>query len=796
MDWKDVPSFSITMLHCEVLRVLMQRRKERCSNGQRREWRSTPVYINGSKDPRVEGIRLCKQTLIDIVETSPSGATSNSPEGILPRDCLTPSSYFDLMSLGCEELEGLSSSSSGQSNLGSAPRLEDGSSESNFDLKVPHMLVSIALDEDQALPNAEACRRWICRFPGLAKHVKVEGVYSSYSTVLILSIPVAVYNMLPEHPACQPVAFVTSRNRFTDANPEQAMPMIQHEAQHKSFTAEEDSTQIKLRRHLESFAQEHIRSMSQVMPVSGVPLPSIAEAEANKFSEVKIVKLNDEFELLTPEKFFHRRTPANANEILRLLRILGAFASSQIISEFSDKLLHAHAIANKDWMPSCRKKDGSWDPEAFRDVLIKLQDLSVLIECQVEEDEVVIQISAEVLSWAHSTASSMLKRECGIEGSVILGAYLLSLRSKNVEISTRDKKHIQQCIDGLLHNGMVTAAPTFVDAKSPFSASQQIVWYLDAQGDYKRAAELCQIELASIIDTYGEHHQDALTAMSNLSFYLRRGRQYEKAEHYCRKALEGKSQVLSKNHTETLRSMRQLANLLYEQGKFAEAEPIAKEAMTRFKPSVMDGDSEVLYLTALVGSILRRQRKFDEALPIYEEISALSAPILGSHHPDTLTYYNNYAFLLRTQGRLSEAETIYRTIETAKQTLHGEHHPETLASMSNVAAVCQAQGKFTEAEHIYRKALEIRQKTMGKEHPQTLVNANNLAVVLQLQDKPKEVELLYRETVAVQERVLGKDHPDTMASMRNLVSFLSNTKRSSKYKAAAVEAAERKKAEE
>ena len=85
---------------------------------------------------------------------------------------------------------------------------------------------------------------------------------------------------------------------------------------------------------------------------------------------------------------------------------------------------------------------------------------------------------------------------------------------------------------------------------------------------------------------------------------------------------------------------------------------------------------------------------------------------------------------------------------------------------------------------------------MGKEHPQTLVNANNLAVVLQLQDKPKEVELLYRETVAVQERVLGKDHPDTMASMRNLVSFLSNTKRSSKYKAAAVEAAERKKAEE
>jgi hypothetical protein len=38
-DWLSVPAFSPTMLHSEVLRVLMRRRKERCSNGQREEWR-------------------------------------------------------------------------------------------------------------------------------------------------------------------------------------------------------------------------------------------------------------------------------------------------------------------------------------------------------------------------------------------------------------------------------------------------------------------------------------------------------------------------------------------------------------------------------------------------------------------------------------------------------------------------------------------------------------------------------------------------------------------------------------
>ncbi|KAK0115573.1 hypothetical protein ONS96_014027 [Cadophora gregata f. sp. sojae] len=787
VDWKNVPSFSVTMLHCEVLRVLMQRRKERCSNGQKREWRSTPVYINGSRDPRVEGIRLCKRTLIDIVETSPSGATLETSVPILPQDCLTPSSYFDLMSLGCEGLEASMISTGGQSDPRALPGLnENSTSESHVDLKVPHMLVSIALDEDQMLPNAEACRRWICSFPGLAKHVKVEGVYSSYSTVVMLSIPVAVYNMLPDNPACQPVAYVTSRNRLSSPVPKQAEPMVQYEVVHKASTTVEDPVEIKLRKHRELFAQEHYKAMSQDVALTGVPLPSIAEEMPRKSVMANNDKLDQSFLVLTPEQFFHRATPDHADEILRLLRVLGAFSSNKM-SEFSDKAFHVYAIQNVDWMPSCRNDDGLWQPNAFRDVLIKLRNLSVLVDCQIEEDGVIVQISSEVISWAYSSVPRPIQREWKAEGTDILGAYLLSLRSQNIDISPRDKKHIQQCIDALLNHEVVTVAPLFVENHPAFSPFQQIVWFLDAQGFHKRAAELCQIDLSAIVDMFGEHHQETFVAMTNLSFYLRRGGEYERAEHYCRKALEGKFRVLSKNHIESLRSMRQLANLLCDQGKTAEAEPIAKEAMSRFQSSIGDGNPELLSFKALVGYILRRQRKFDEALPHYEQISALSGQILGIHHPDTLAYCNNYAFLLRTQGRLADAESVYRSLEISKRTLQGEHHPETLASMNNVAAVCQARGKFSEAEHICRKALEIRQKIIGKEDPQTLIVANNLAVVLQLQGKLEDAELLYRENVAVQERVRGKDHPDTMASMRNLVSFLGNRKRPARDQAAVPE---------
>jgi hypothetical protein len=86
------------------------------------------------------------------------------------------------------------------------------SPESTPELKVPHMLVSVALDEDQSLPDAEAFSRWICAFPALAKHVTVQGVYKSFSTVLVLSVPVVIWNMLPNNPACQLIAYVTSKN--------------------------------------------------------------------------------------------------------------------------------------------------------------------------------------------------------------------------------------------------------------------------------------------------------------------------------------------------------------------------------------------------------------------------------------------------------------------------------------------------------------------------------------------------------------------------------------------------------
>jgi len=205
------------MLHSEVLRVLMRRRKEKCRDGQKLEWRSTPVHINNYSHPRTISIELCKRSLVDI-EGFRSNRSAQIIEDLLqPPGTLNSATYLDLMSLSCDALEERlqndhATEEQSQTDLSCSVSSGNISDEASTTLKLPHMLVSIALDQDQPLPNREACRRWLCAFPGLAKYVKVEGVFDSYSTVLILSIPVVIWNMIPNNPACQPITYVTSRN--------------------------------------------------------------------------------------------------------------------------------------------------------------------------------------------------------------------------------------------------------------------------------------------------------------------------------------------------------------------------------------------------------------------------------------------------------------------------------------------------------------------------------------------------------------------------------------------------------
>ncbi|KAL8721476.1 MAG: hypothetical protein Q9225_001855 [Loekoesia sp. 1 TL-2023] len=78
-------------------------------------------------------------------------------------------------------------------------------------LSLPKVLISVALKEGQAL-RPEDWIDWLKSVPAAAECVRTEGVYKSDSTLLLLSLPVAIWDMLPKDPAISFIAFIRSYN--------------------------------------------------------------------------------------------------------------------------------------------------------------------------------------------------------------------------------------------------------------------------------------------------------------------------------------------------------------------------------------------------------------------------------------------------------------------------------------------------------------------------------------------------------------------------------------------------------
>jgi hypothetical protein len=85
----------------------------------------------------------------------------------------------------------------------------------------PHVIMSVALEEDQVL-DLDGFQNWMRLFPALAKYAKIEGVYRSHSTLVLVSVPVIIWNLMPEDPAFNFVGYARSANLL-----EPRAPLIQ-----------------------------------------------------------------------------------------------------------------------------------------------------------------------------------------------------------------------------------------------------------------------------------------------------------------------------------------------------------------------------------------------------------------------------------------------------------------------------------------------------------------------------------------------------------------------------------------
>ncbi|CAG7566476.1 unnamed protein product [Fusarium equiseti] len=185
-EWASQLPFSAAMLHSEILTRLKHAPPERSSQGVPIEARRTPTYIVSTSNPLAASITLGRR-MLEEEESSSVSSSRAIPDPSLENftDRMQSDNCFPIPVLLATDAKG--------------------------HRMAPHVLLTVSLEEDQVF-DATSCGRWLKQFPLLAKHVSVEAVYRSYSTLLVMSVPVVVWDLLPEHPATQFVGYVRTRN--------------------------------------------------------------------------------------------------------------------------------------------------------------------------------------------------------------------------------------------------------------------------------------------------------------------------------------------------------------------------------------------------------------------------------------------------------------------------------------------------------------------------------------------------------------------------------------------------------
>ncbi|KAL8818212.1 MAG: hypothetical protein Q9191_007989 [Dirinaria sp. TL-2023a] len=190
--------FSTSFLHNKVLSRVKYWKPRYAPEATHHEMRKSPIYIVVLNETRPRSIVL--ESLKQPFRTNAVSKASSSSS-------LSPAIAFSSLS-SCEGEASTAETALESSNSSIGDVWPDGG------FSHPKVLISVALEEEQWL-SPHQWTDWMRSIPALVKQAKVEGVYKSDSTLLLVSLPIAVWNLVPPHPAILFVGFLRSQNLLT-----------------------------------------------------------------------------------------------------------------------------------------------------------------------------------------------------------------------------------------------------------------------------------------------------------------------------------------------------------------------------------------------------------------------------------------------------------------------------------------------------------------------------------------------------------------------------------------------------
>lgn len=183
---KDRGPFTVAVLHAAITRRIIEQSSQRTTNRREPETKSPHHYIL-TNDRYRRSIEL-----FPLVRTPESPAKPVVTPNILDED-------VDMMTgLECNETA-----------------LQEFSPDPEF--KYPKVVLTVALQEKQWLEE-DSWTAWLESIPGLVRYATVEAVFDSFSSLVIISVPMPVWTLIQDHPAVQFVTFAESNNKLISSD--------------------------------------------------------------------------------------------------------------------------------------------------------------------------------------------------------------------------------------------------------------------------------------------------------------------------------------------------------------------------------------------------------------------------------------------------------------------------------------------------------------------------------------------------------------------------------------------------
>ena len=195
-DWCKRSPLSAAILHMKVLSRMKYWKpssvESKAGEPVFHERRKTPVHTIPTHEGKPRSIVLSPIESISFLSPEISASLAHSPS--------SDNSSQDV------EMEDSADSSATTSIPSSVSSPGNGSGQS-----CPRVLIAVALEEDQCL-QLDTWVEWLRDIPAIAKYARVEGIYESYSTLMLISLPVNIWDLILNNPAVSFIGFIKSQD--------------------------------------------------------------------------------------------------------------------------------------------------------------------------------------------------------------------------------------------------------------------------------------------------------------------------------------------------------------------------------------------------------------------------------------------------------------------------------------------------------------------------------------------------------------------------------------------------------